>query len=105
MEYAFLALLAALVAFWVDTLRAREAAVAAGRGACDRVGVQFLDDTVAACSFRPERSPEGWPVARRRYRFEFCDAAGTRRDGRVELVGARVLRVELDPYAPEERVE
>ena len=43
------------VLFWIDTLRARDRAVAAGRAACTRYGVQLLDDTVAFFSRRIDR--------------------------------------------------
>ena len=32
--------------FWYDSLRAREHALRAGKGACENDGLQFLDDTV-----------------------------------------------------------
>ena len=51
--------LAAGVLFWVDTLRARERAVAAGRAACRRYGVQLLDDTVAFAQLRLARGDDG----------------------------------------------
>ena len=41
--------------FWLGTLRAREAGVRAARAACEREGVQLLDETVAGRSVRPAR--------------------------------------------------
>ena len=45
-EGAAIALIAAAVFLWLDSLRARERAVKAGRAACERYALQFLDETV-----------------------------------------------------------
>jgi len=58
-EAAVLAAIVAGALFWVDSLRARERALAAGRSACERYGVQFLDDTVAFARLGLARDAEG----------------------------------------------
>lgn len=45
-----------------EHMGAREAAQAAGRRACEREGVQFLDDTVAIAGLKPAR--DELPAAR-----------------------------------------
>ena len=55
------------VLFWVDSLRARERALAAGRSACERYGVQLLDETVQFATLRLARSDEGRLRLRRTY--------------------------------------
>lgn len=89
---------AAAVWFAVDTLRAREAAREAGKRACRRGGVQFLDDSVAGTRVWLDRDDEGRRILRRSYRFEFSDTGDNRLEGRVLLRGARVERLEMEPY-------
>lgn len=91
-------LLAALGWFWYDGLRALEAARRAGRHACGRAGVQFLDDTVASVKLELGRDEFGRTVLRRIYRFEFSDTGDNRLEGRVVLLGAKVEAVEMEPY-------
>jgi len=61
--------------FWRDSLGAREQARAASARACQQMGVQLLDDTVAL---------------ERLYVFEFTDTGQRRQVGSVLLVGWRV---------------
>ena len=49
-EGAAIVVIAAGIFFWLDSLRARERALNAGRAACERYHLQFLDDTVSSRS-------------------------------------------------------
>ncbi len=97
-ELAAIALLALGTLFWVDSLRARERAVEAGRSACRRYGVQFLDETVAFAKLRLARDDAGQLKLRRTYTFEFSDTGNNRRHGAVVLLGAAVQDLQLEPY-------
>lgn len=92
-----LAVLAAALFFWRDTLRAREAAIRASRAACQTRGHQFLDDTVALARLGVARGARGWPLFRRTYEFEFSADGYDRIVGSVTLFGTRVESV----YLPE----
>lgn len=72
--------------FWLDSLRAREIATGIGRAACERRGLQFLDQTVALHRLGLRRRPEGlrW---RRVYRFDFSDEGVGRHTAHLILVG------------------
>ena len=94
-ELAGLALLAALVWLIWDSLRAREAAVSAGRAACAAQQWQLLDDTVAIESLRPARDDEGRLRLRRIYGFEYSDTGNSRRKGTVVVLGAEVVLVHI----------
>lgn len=96
-------LVAALGWFWHNGLRALEAARIAGKQACGRAGVQFLDDTVASVKLGMGRDEYGRTVLRRVYRFEFSDTGDNRLEGQVTLLGARVESVEMEPYRMIER--
>jgi hypothetical protein len=91
-----LALLAAIVWFWIDSLGARETAVAAGQRACAQINVQFLDQSVAAGRVRLGRDPRGRLQFRRVFLFEFSRDGGDRRRGRVVTLGRRVETINLD---------
>lgn len=93
-----LVVLAVGVYFWIDSLRARERAVAAGRAACDRYGVQLLDDTVAIAQLRLARDDEGRLKLRRTYAFEFSDTGNNRRQGAIVMLGSMLAELQLEPY-------
>ncbi len=78
-----------------DSLKAREAANAAIRPACRAAGFLFLDDTVALERMRPARNEDGRMRVGRVYRFDYSDTGDNRRRGRVSLLGAHVLHVDL----------
>ena len=93
-----LAVFALLGWLWFDSMRARERAVAAGSRACERDGVQFLDDTVECVSLRPARNNNGHVVLRRIYRFEFSDNGDNRRGGSIIMLSGRVESVTMEPF-------
>jgi hypothetical protein len=97
-ETAALAAIAAAAFLWVDSLRARERAVAAGRSACARYELQFLDDTVAFARLRLRRDEDGQLKIARTYTFEFSDTGNNRRHGAIVMLGAELLDLELEPY-------
>ena len=86
------------VLFWVDSLRARERALAAGRNACQRYGVQLLDETVQFARLRLARDEEGRLRLKRSYTFEFSDTGDNRRRGAIVMLGAELLDMQLEPY-------
>ena len=83
---------------WADSLKARERAVRAGRSACERYRLQFLDDTVAFARLRLARDEEGQLKISRTYTFEFSDTGNNRRHGAIVMLGADVADMHLEPY-------
>jgi hypothetical protein len=98
-EAAAIVLIIAGVIFWIDSLRARERALAAGRAACERNGLQLLDETVAGTGLRLARNEEGELRIRRVFVFEFSDNGNNRRRGSVVVLGAVVQELYIEPYA------
>lgn len=94
-EWAVLAIAVAGAWFWLDSLKCREIALAAGERACAAQGLQFLDWTVTRSLLRPERSGEGRVRLRRVYRFEYSETGNDRLEGSVSLLGRHVERVQL----------
>ena len=97
-EAAAIALLLAAIALWIDSLRARELAVRAGRSACERYSLQFLDDTVSFARMRLGRNGQGELRLARTYTFEFSDTGNNRRHGSIVVLGSEIDDLNLEPY-------
>ncbi len=97
-EAAAILLLVAGSFFWLDSLRARERALQAGRSACERYALQFLDETVAFARLRLARNEDGELRIARTYTFEFSDTGNNRRQGAIMMLGGRLQDVHLEPY-------
>ena len=97
-ESITLLLLAALVWLWFDSMRARERALAAGKRACERYGLMFLDETVECVRLGFSRDDNGRMVLRRTYGFEFSDTGNNRRSGSIVMLGGEVESLYTEPY-------
>lgn len=87
--------IAALLWFWLDGLRCKEIARAAGRQASERAQAQFLDDTVELKKLRLRRSAQGHLVWYREYLFEFTRDGDYRISGAITMLGQRVVRLDM----------
>ncbi|MCK7509600.1 MAG: DUF3301 domain-containing protein [Desulfobacterales bacterium] len=85
-------------------MRSKELARTTGKRACESAQVQFLDDTVELVRVRVRRDHRGQLGFHREYRFEFSDDGAGRRQGKIELLGRRVLHVSLEPHRFPERL-
>jgi hypothetical protein len=97
-EGAAIVLIAAGIFLWLDSLRARERAVQAGRAACERYALQFLDDTVSFTRIRLGRDHDGQVRIARTYTFEFSDTGNNRRHGAIVMLGGELQDLQLEPY-------
>src|SRR5512138_82613 len=97
-EGAAIVLIAAGLLLWADSLKARERAVRAGRSACERYELQFLDDTVSFAKLRLARDDEGQLKLARTYTFEFSDTGNNRRHGAIVMLGGDMQDLQLEPY-------
>ena len=97
-EALALVLIVAGALFWADSLRARESAVRAGRSACERYELQFLDDTVSCARLRLARDEGGQIKIARTYTFEFSDTGNNRRHGAIVMLGGEVADLHMEPY-------
>jgi hypothetical protein len=95
LEILTLIVFAACGWFWFDSMRAREAALDAGRRACHAENALFLDDTVALSRIRLTRDSNGRIQITRNYDFEFSDTGNNRRPGSVSLSGATLVALHL----------
>lgn len=97
-ELAAIVTIVAGALLWIDSLRARERAVQAGRSACERYRLQFLDDTVSFSRLRLARNQDGELRIARTYSFEFSDTGNNRRHGAITMLGGELEDVQLEPY-------
>jgi hypothetical protein len=97
-ESLALLILVAAGLLWADSLRARERAVRAGRSACERYQLQFLDDTVSFARMRLARDEDGQLRISRTYTFEFSDTGNNRRHGAIVMLGGEVADLHMEPY-------
>lgn len=87
--------LGAVVWFWFDSLKAREAGVEAARAACEREGLQFLDETVVGRGLRPARDEDGRLTLQRAFDFDYSRSGFDRHHGSVVLRGREVVLLDL----------
>lgn len=99
-ELSLFAVAGLLAWFWFDSLKAREAGIAAVRAACARDGVQLLDETVAGCGLRPVRGEDGRLVLQRSFAFEYSQSGFDRFRGSVTLQGREVVMLDLSAHRP-----
>lgn len=88
-----LLLLVMIAWFWLDSMRAREIACGISKETCERLGVQFLDETVALQRLRTGRDAAGHLRLLRTYQFEFTDTGAQRSKGVISLLGIEVMRL------------
>ena len=88
---------AAMAWYWMDAVRCKEIARAAGLRACQQAEAQFLDDTVELTRLRLRRDARGRVVLYREYRFEFTRNRDYRLRGEIAMLGRGVMRLALEP--------
>jgi hypothetical protein len=87
---SLLCLAGAIGWFWVDSLAARERANAAASAACEDLGLQLLDGTVAFARLSIRRGATGRIRLLRTYVFDYTANSIERRQGFVLMNGRRV---------------
>lgn len=95
LELILLLLLAALLWFVVDSLKAREAGLEAARRACQREGLQFLDETVVGHALGVARNENGQLVLKRGFGFEYSLTGDDRYHGTVLIEGREVVLIDV----------
>ena len=96
-ESTGLLLVAAALWFWYDTIKARDAGIAAARQSCAGLGLQLLDDTVIVKKLRLARDDEGRLRPERVFSFEYSDTGDNRRRGSITTLGSDVTDVYTGP--------
>jgi hypothetical protein len=84
--------------YWWDSIATKEIATQAALKRCRELELQLLDETVAQVKLGVSRSGKGQLQMLRTYRFEFTGDGERRYQGRAEVLGRRIHRIELDPH-------
>jgi len=79
------------LAYWSAGRAAAERATELGRLACQRAGVQWLDQSVHLMRIRPRRRSDGWLGWERQFRFEYSAGGDDRHAGLVTLQGRALI--------------
>ncbi len=82
--------------FWLNSIRAKEIAMAASAHACQQIEAQFLDQTASLKKLRFIRNQNGRLGILRIYGFDFSRDRESRSKGFVEIQGHKVKKVYLD---------
>lgn len=98
MSLIYMMVLVAVGGFWLNSIRVLEIARNAGKQACIKADVQFLDDTVSGIGIRLVRNRSGRRVLQRTYRFEYSETGNNRIEGKVVMLGDAVELVTMHPY-------
>lgn len=98
-ELSLLLVFAVFGALWFDHRRVQDIAVARCRQACERAGVQFLDDVAPAWRVRLARAADGRLRLQRLFTFEYSTPTGERRGGSLVMLGRVPLALHLDSDA------
>jgi len=89
---------AAVVSFWWQSDRVKGIAMAHITRHCKSQNLQLLDQATVLKGVWPARDELGSLSLRRRYVFEFTSTGEARYQGRIELCGNKLQKLELDPH-------
>ena len=95
-DIALLLLIAVVAMLWLDNRRVQELAVARCRSACQKAGVQFLDDIAQVWRVRLARDGNGVLRLRREFTFEYSTPLGERRNGSIVMLGRVPVALQLE---------
>lgn len=97
-ELGVVGLLLGLGWLWYENQGVRERAIRIAKDFCAKENVQFLDEAMAAVSYRLRRDARGRVVIARTYRFEFSDTGDNRLHGTIIMLGKQLETLHLQPY-------
>ena len=98
----FLTLAAAIGGTWWYLSGSYEAALAGAKRHCKVMDVQFLDGSVIRNGFGMRRNSAGSLTLVQKFRFEFSTTGERRYSGFAEMLGKRILSMELEAHKIEE---
>lgn len=85
-----LLLIAAVTMGWSVSRQAADTARSAGRRACERAGVQLLDQTVVLSRLGLRRDGQGRLRVLRQYNFDYSRTGSDRSRGTIGLLGSQL---------------
>jgi len=96
----FIIVLVVVALYWHNSMQSKTCAVKYARRECEKEGVQLLDQTVQRIrlSFSRDRNNQ-WRVWRE-YRFDYSVDGVNRLEGRLVILGYRLVRSALESANP-----
>lgn len=91
-------LMVVAIAYWLNAIRSKEIAREAGKHACKKYDVSFLDDTVVIEKLRLRRNSQGQLAFYRQYSFEFTSDGDNRYKAMILMLGDRVKNIDMGVY-------
>lgn len=88
--------------YWSSSMKAREIAYRAAVNYCQKMGVVLLDEYVALDGQWLKRDEHGKIKGWRSFQFEFSSTGDERYQGKLVMLGGKVLSVQLEPYRIQE---
>ncbi|MDH5408481.1 MAG: DUF3301 domain-containing protein [Gammaproteobacteria bacterium] len=98
LEFISLIIFFVAIWYWLNAMRAKEIASAAGLKKCKSQGVDFLDETVVLRKVRLRRNSAGHLVVYREYQFEFSSDGSHRYLGMISLLGKQLIAIDMEAY-------
>lgn len=102
-ELAALLFVAIVLLVWFDSRTVQDIAIAHCRRACEKAGVQFLDDIAPVWRVRLVRDAAGVLRLRRIFTFEYSTPLGERRHGSIVMLGRTPVGLQLEDAPEAER--
>ena len=97
-DFFVLTLMIAAIFYWLDAIRSKELAREAGKNACIKHELVFLDDTVVIKKLRLRRDLHGRIKFYREYQFEFSSDEAYRYSGIICMLGKFIQNINMDAY-------
>ena len=102
LDLFFIIVLLTIGFYWSTAMKAREIAFMAAKTHCQKMDVFLLDEYVALNGQWFKRDVDGKVKAWRSYQFEFSSTGDERYHGKVIMLGAKVIKIQLEPYRIQE---
>ena len=99
-ELIIVILIGLAILYWQAAVRCKELAILGARKGCKICDVQLLDQTVHQVKVSMSRDSTGQWRIWREYGFEYSQDGESRFQGRLTLLGQRVIRVALETFNP-----
>jgi len=91
-------LIMGIVWYWLNSVAAYEVAYNQAKAACQRLKLQFLDDTLDVIKLRLCRHPHGYMQVCRTYEFEFSSDGNSRYKGIINVSGKKFAGMDMETY-------
>ena len=87
-----------IIWYWWNSVSAYEIAYREARAVCQRLDLQFLDDTLDVIKLRLCRHSKGYMQLCRIYEFEFSSDGDSRYKGYININGQKLGGIDMDAY-------